>query len=108
MFYTYGQNNSGGYFIGPAMYVVVEAGSAAEADSIAESKGLYFDGAGDCECCGNRWSAQWDDEEGKNVPEVYGEAVERSAGKAAKWRVEEIGVASVIVYYKDGHEERVK
>ena len=56
MFYTYRQNNSGGSFCGPAMYVIIEATSENEANRLAEDLGLYFDGAGDCECCGNRWS----------------------------------------------------
>jgi len=55
MFYVYRQNNSGGSFRPPAVDVIVEAPSAAEADTIAEGVGIYFDGAGDCPCCGNRW-----------------------------------------------------
>lgn len=63
MFYVYRQNNSGGSFIPPAVDVIVEAPSAAEADTIAEGIGIYFDGAGDCSCCGNRWheaDEEWD------------------------------------------------
>ena len=62
MFYVYRQNNSGGSFRPPAINVIVEAPSAAEADTIAEGLGLYFDGAGDCPCCGDRWY---------NASEVY-------------------------------------
>lgn len=43
MFYTYRQNNSGGYYIGPS-YVIVEADSSSEADFIAEQNGIYFNG----------------------------------------------------------------
>lgn len=63
MFYFYSQNNSGGSFRPPAINVIVEASSAAEADSIAEGLGLYFDGVGDCSCCGDRWhkaEEDWD------------------------------------------------
>jgi len=74
-FYCYSQNNSGGSFVhdakaGIGHYVIVEAKSARDADNRAESIGLYFDGSGDCECCGNRWSNQWSDE-GKPKPMIY-------------------------------------
>ena len=61
--FEYCQNNSGGYFdinpdrgIGPRVWI--EAPDAAAADSIAGSKGVYFDGCDDgldCSCCGDRW-----------------------------------------------------
>ena len=77
MFYTYSQNNSGGSFIGPALYVVVEADNSEEADSIAEKNGLYFDGCekgADCDCCGDRWRRAWVDS-GKEKPMIYDEEV---------------------------------
>ena len=75
-FYTYIQNNSGGCFSDPAHYVIVEAGSAAEADERAESVGVYFDGVAkdrDCDCCGDRWDRAYD---GKERPEIYGKPPE--------------------------------
>lgn len=54
-YFIYRQNNSGGYFTGPSIYFVVTADDADTANSIAVANGLYFDGNGDCECCGNRW-----------------------------------------------------
>ena len=71
-FFTFDQNNSGGYFTGPAIDVVVEARTADEANARAEQLGLYFDGAGDCNCCGQRWYAQYDDDDGDEVPSKYG------------------------------------
>lgn len=79
MFYTYSQNNSGGSFVQDvniSHYVIIEASSASEANEKAEQLGIYFDGDGDCECCGNRWyelSDSWD--KGDGVPSIYGEAV---------------------------------
>ena len=75
MFYHYSQNNSGGSFdfdkkAGITHHVVIEAESASLADRRAESIGLYFDGEGDCPCCGNRWS-EADCNEGTEVPSVY-------------------------------------
>ena len=61
MFYVYRQNNSGGSFRPPAVDVIVEAPSAAEADTIAEGLGIYFFGADDCSCCGFRWSRAEED-----------------------------------------------
>lgn len=56
-FYTYEQNNSGGFWKAPAISVVVEASSEDEADTIAKQNGVYFfDEHDDCPgCCGSRW-----------------------------------------------------
>ena len=69
-FYTYNQNNSGGRFIEPALYVIVEANSETVADTIAEDHGLYFDGC-DCSCCGDRWNKAWH-EDGNDEPKIQG------------------------------------
>lgn len=69
MFFQFRQNNSGGYFVhddkrGISVEVWVEADDEAEAVQRAEEIGLYFDGAGDCPCCGDRWySSCWDSQE---------------------------------------------
>jgi hypothetical protein len=78
MFYTFSQNNSGGSFIGPAKYVVVEASSVDEACDIAENHGVYFEGCRtnlDCPCCGDRWSRVWHTD-GSEKPQIYGEPAE--------------------------------
>lgn len=62
-FFEFNQNNSGGTFItdasrGIGEYVIIEAADAKEANSLAQQKGLYFDGCEsgqDCDCCGDRW-----------------------------------------------------
>lgn len=57
MFYTFSQNNSGSSIKGTA-YIVIEADSATKANSLAEDRGVYFDGCisgYDCSCCGDRW-----------------------------------------------------
>lgn len=86
MFYNYHQNNSGGFFKGPAI-VIVEADSHEEADEIAQENGVYFDGVSkgiDCECCGSRWSRSWWDP--TNTPEYYGEDVESSDDCLIVWK----------------------
>ena len=97
MFYVYRQNNSGGSFRPPAVDVIVEAPSAAEADTIAEGVGIYFDGAGDCPCCGNRWSEA--DEEWDRY-ETLAEA-KASIGKHNEVWAKEDRIPAVIVLDKD-------
>lgn len=82
MFFTFNQNNSGGHFDldkdeGISQYVIIEANSARQANSLALGIGLYFDGVSkghDCECCGDRWYEQWNDTDGDNSPLIYGES----------------------------------
>lgn len=102
MFYTYDQNNSGGSFTGPAQYVIVEAKNAKYANFTAEEElGLYFDGDGDCHCCGNRWSEQWSDADGTIVPEIYGMSL--SKRKQVKgYFYETDKVPYTLIYYSNG------
>ena len=77
LFYTFGQNNSGGGFDvndEVAHHVIIEAYSAEEANAKAQSLGIYFHGCDigrDCPCCGDRWSRQWDDNDGTPAPMIY-------------------------------------
>ena len=105
MFFTYNQNNSGGEFIfdkdrGITHFVIVEADSPQDADDRAEKIGLYFDGYGDCPCCGYRWYSQFSSEEGDEEPSIYGrhprDFVEK---KKVVWMDEGFEVA---VHHKDG------
>src|SRR5690606_30959326 len=76
-FFTFGQNNSGGRSLEPAITVVIEADNAREAKDIAEAEGLYFNGVEDerdCYCCGDRWDEPWDDE-ADEVPSLYGKPI---------------------------------
>lgn len=74
-FYTFTQNNSGGFWLGPR-YVIVEAPNADAANAIAvDSCRVYFNGVDDdrgCECCGNRWYPTYDSA-GTDEPEIYGD-----------------------------------
>lgn len=69
-YFTYRQNNSGGSWKGPAVNVIVEADTLAEANervgqhiTLCGDSGLYaeYDSCGCCPCCGHRWSEPWDD-----------------------------------------------
>ncbi|SDH18041.1 hypothetical protein SAMN05421505_11283 [Sinosporangium album] len=79
-FFTFHQNPSWAKLdidpssgIGP--YIIIEAENANEANALAVDSGLYFDGSGDCPCCGNRWTPLWGDEKGSHAPEIDGEGV---------------------------------
>lgn len=83
-FYTFSQNNSGGSFVvdeeaGIAETVIIEAHSAADANSRAERIGIYFDGVTsglDCECCGDRWTKNYSYDDCYDVPSYYGTPIE--------------------------------
>lgn len=62
-YFRFHQNNSGGVFIGPAVNLIVAADTPADANAKAVAAGAYFDGAGDCQCCGDRWWAMSDDQQ---------------------------------------------
>ena len=81
-YFHFSQNNSGGSFIiddDVAQHVIVQAYSAKDANQIAENIGIYFNGCdtgADCDCCGDRWSEQWMNEEGDETPLIYNETPE--------------------------------
>lgn len=83
-FYTFSQNNSGGSFVvdeetGIAETVIIEAYSAADANSRAERIGIYFNGVDsgwDCECCGDRWNEIYSENDCYDVPSYYGTPIE--------------------------------
>ena len=57
--YVYRQNNSGGQYMNPAQFIIVEAENEPAALDKAQKAGLYLDGVAtgaDCPCCGDRWS----------------------------------------------------
>lgn len=75
MYYTYAQNNTGGFWRGP-QYVIIKADSAADANEKAEWNGIYFNGVNlelDCECCGDRWCRVLE-KEGTEVPTIHGDS----------------------------------
>ena len=105
MFYEFGQNNSGGSFVidnDLTCHVIIEADNDKEANKLAEGVGVYFNGCDDnidCNCCGDRWYEQYE-EEGDEVPSVYGTPVAEWA-KSNKHHWAPLGHQAV-VYYKDG------
>ena len=106
-FYTFYQNNSGGSFLGPAHYVVIEAPSANSANALAEDQGVYFNGCengNDCPCCGDRW---YEASEGFDEPTIYGESIEDALENAHRvyggWsEFKGGGIPQICVFYLDG------
>ena len=109
MFYMFRQNNSGGSFImdnDVDGYVIVEATNAEEANTIAQDKGIYFDGCStgdDCSCCGDRWNAV-DESDGEKKPMIY----DRLAEEAVKDDSFLIFSKGCIIYYKNGKKKILK
>lgn len=98
-FFLFDQNNSGGTFKlneSLAHYVFIEAASAAEANAIAESIGIEF-GVG-CPCCGDRWTAAYDGDDGFDTPLIYDTPVEQYD---ASWLVKP-GETFCRVFYLNG------
>lgn len=110
MFYTFSQNNSGGRFHPPAIFVIVEASSPYEANHRAEHEvGLYWDGvhAGrDCPCCGDRWDKLFDDDHGTESPTDENGNIfwydEPYTGNFRKIMAKNDKVPFAMVYYLDG------
>lgn len=80
MFFEFDQNNSFGKFDidhkrGISTFVIVEADDFEEANYRAGRIGLYFDGQGDCPCCGNRWGKKCEYDDGDEHPEHWGQDV---------------------------------
>jgi hypothetical protein len=69
--FTYRQNNSFGEWApGMPKILKVTAESVEEADSKAESLGVYFDGCEkgiDCPCCGDRWYRSFGADDNEDV-----------------------------------------
>lgn len=95
-FYVFRQNNSGGYFNGPAVNVWVEASSPEEANDVAQNHGVYFDGEGDCSCCGNRWRQAYE----------Y-DAYDEPLCLMDDWAEDVESVYSSLVVFRDGNTRKV-
>lgn len=97
-FFTFHQNNSGGYFItddehGICETVIIEAVSANEAWNKLNKIGENVPNMHSfCSCCGKRWHYCYD--EGTDQPEIWGESVETA--KASTFR------NKTFVHYFDG------
>lgn len=99
MFYTYTQNNSGGYFIQNEdvdEYVIIEGDT--RQDIQTKSNKIFENYREYCHCCGERWDSHIDYEELDSEPMIYGDPVhEYSDGFSSE--------SKAIIYYKGGTKE---
>lgn len=105
--FTFDQNNSGGNFVydeqaGISTKVLIEAHSATEANRIAQGIGLYFDGDGDCSCCGDRWYSKWSNDEGDDEPLIYGVPVTKFRRSAFREKWMDEGQFEFFTHHLDG------
>ena len=104
-FYEYDQNNSGGGFdyneqAGISVKVIVQATGYEDANARAQGIGLYFDGEGDCFCCGDRWYAKCG-EEGMDLASLKQRFTDWADGKwFMKWMQPD--QPEVFVHFADG------
>jgi hypothetical protein len=111
-FFEYVQNNSGGSFVfdpdaGISVHVIVEAVNAEAADWKASTIGLYFDGYGDCPCCGDRWYSQadsWGSNNGDPEPRVDDKPISEAYTLGWSWTPDDT-FPDVYVHYADGRIE---
>lgn len=98
MFYTYTQNNSGGYFIqnnDVRQFVIVEADNAEQANLRAND--IVEDYREYCQCCGERWYINCSDEDGKEVAMIYDTPVTQ--------QIRKMYIDSCIIYYANNTKE---
>jgi hypothetical protein len=72
-YFTFVQNNSGGFYIGPRA-VIIQASTFKQANRIATLHGIRFGWANSdsCTCCGLRWDPQHDQADGTDTPQIHG------------------------------------
>lgn len=69
MYYTFYQNNSGGFVYentSVANYLIIEASSLKQAQVLAQS--FIEDYSDSCPCCGSRWSIDYPDQKDEKIP----------------------------------------
>lgn len=76
-FFTFNQNNSGGYYIqndDVDAFVIIEA---LDAENVIDKSYDIFENYQEyCSCCGRRWSDYIDDSDGKDEPMIFGKKIE--------------------------------
>lgn len=98
--FTFSQNNSGGYFDeddNVCEIVSIQAETAKDAVRFAKR---IMDNSNSCDCCGSRWSFYMREDDGYDVPSLYGDPLVGS--KASFFRTK------AILHYADGKRQIVE
>ena len=93
-FFTFSQNNSGGYFIDNdyvSRYLIIEDINIDEA--IRRMHMITRDYSDYCSCCGRRWRDYAQDDNGSDIPMIWDEEIEP--------------LGNVIVYYYNGTRKKI-
>ncbi|HBF7929057.1 TPA: hypothetical protein KOY26_001527 [Clostridioides difficile] len=102
MFYTFCQNNSGGYLIRNDVvdeYVIIEGNSA---NDIKRKANKLFKGYSEyCQCCGERWSYLFSDLDLDIEPKIYDKA-------ANEYKSDYSGGKKIIIHYDNGRVESIE
>lgn len=99
-FYTFSQNNSGGYFIendDVATYLIIEAQS--EEEAVSKMQNITAEYSDFCICCGERWS-DYAIDSGTEKPLVFGKDVKKDNPVRSD-------SSSTIIHYYDGTKEKL-
>lgn len=106
--FEFSQNNTGGSFDvddNVCHRLFIEAVDEETASSIAETKGVYFDGVDegrDCPCCGDRWSSYYNE---VKFPVDYGSGkVFNTVEEYAQYLADDYGwtTPDARIFYQDG------
>lgn len=107
-FYTFSQNNSGGYFVrdeqhGVAEYMILEALSPDDAWNRLQAIGeRVSDFWVFCSCCGERWSDSMDEDDATDEPSIYGFPVSEAQSLSSAFR------DTAYVHYLDSRIEKIE
>lgn len=99
--WTTDQNNSGGYFIendDVSHWVSFQAENAEQAKSKASD--IFSEYGEYCDCCGERWYFDFEEDDGTEVPEIYG--IPYTETRQEGYREE------IVLHYVDGSKETYK
>ncbi|EGT5282634.1 hypothetical protein NMJ53_012705 [Clostridioides difficile] len=102
MFYTFCQNNSGGYIIRNEIvdiYVIIEGHSANDIKRKANKLFKYYSQY--CECCGKRWEYWFDDSDLDTEPRIDNKSVR-------EYKSNHNGGKKIIIHYDNGKIESIK
>lgn len=98
--FTFRQNNSGGYFEEDDNVCEIVSIQAETANDAVRFAKRIMNNDNYCECCGERWYFYMDEDDGYDVPSLYGEPLIGS--KRAAFR------RKAILHYADGKRQIVE